>query len=179
MAHSLSRGHRESLRRRGGFSLLETLLAIAILLGSLAVLGELVRLGLRNAASARDATMAQLIAESLLNEWAVGARPVREVEDRPLPEALGWLYTLERVVGPRPGLIELRLSVRQDRPEGKRALEFRLTRWVRGRIDPERPDEAGESAQDETSEGPLGSTTDPGLGGRLPSGPVSPSAPSR
>ena len=53
---------------RGGFSLLEVILALAILIGILAVLSELVGLGVRNARVARAMTQAQLLCESKLAE---------------------------------------------------------------------------------------------------------------
>ncbi len=59
------------------FSLLEVVLALAILVGAIAVTGELVRLGTLSAASARDLTQAQLICESKLAEITSGITPPR------------------------------------------------------------------------------------------------------
>jgi hypothetical protein len=53
-------------------SLLEVILAIAILGGSLAVIGQLINIGARNAISARDLTTAQLYCESKLAEVSAG-----------------------------------------------------------------------------------------------------------
>ncbi|MBW8884274.1 MAG: prepilin-type N-terminal cleavage/methylation domain-containing protein, partial [Planctomycetia bacterium] len=47
-----------------GLSLMEVILAIAILGGALAMIGQLIRIGSRSAAEARDLTMSQLYAES-------------------------------------------------------------------------------------------------------------------
>ena len=55
---------------RRGLSLLEVIFAIAILGGSLATIGQLIHIGARNAAQARDLTMAQLYAESQMNRFA-------------------------------------------------------------------------------------------------------------
>ena len=61
-----------------GLSLLEVILAIAILGGSLATIGQLIRIGARNAAEARDLTMAQLYAESQMNRLSSGAARVSD-----------------------------------------------------------------------------------------------------
>ena len=62
-----------------GFSLLEIVLALAILAGALAALGEVMRLGDQNAEAAGDETQAELLAESVMSELVVGARPLENV----------------------------------------------------------------------------------------------------
>jgi prepilin-type N-terminal cleavage/methylation domain-containing protein len=70
-------------RRNAGLSLLEVILAIAILGGCIAVIGELVRLGARQAEEARELTTAQLLCESKLEEIAAGvSRPSRSATCR-------------------------------------------------------------------------------------------------
>ena len=50
---------------RNAFSLLEVILALSILAGAVAVLGELLRTGVRNAQTARDLTRAQMLCEEI------------------------------------------------------------------------------------------------------------------
>src|SRR5262245_45353897 len=50
-----------------GLSLMEVILAIAILGGALVTIRQLIRIGARSAAQARDLTMSQLYAESEMN----------------------------------------------------------------------------------------------------------------
>ena len=57
---------------RTGLSLLEVMLALAILGGALAAIGELMRIGARNAEKARDLTTAQMICESTMAEIQLG-----------------------------------------------------------------------------------------------------------
>ena len=60
------------IRTTRGFSLLEVILALGILVGAMAVLGELARHGLDSARIARDSAMAQLLCESKLSEITAG-----------------------------------------------------------------------------------------------------------
>ncbi len=86
--------------KRAGFSLLEVILAIAIFAGAIAVLGEVSRLALRNAATARDLAQAQLLGETKLAEIASGITPPDPVEKTPFtsssqsadPDESAWLY---------------------------------------------------------------------------------------
>ena len=60
------------LRGRRGFTLLEVLLALAILVGSLATIGELTRIGMSYAHRAAAMAEAQLYCESKLAEITAG-----------------------------------------------------------------------------------------------------------
>ena len=115
---------------RSAFSLLEVVLALAILVGAIAVMGELVRLGTLSAASARDLTEAQLICESKLGEISAGIL---------LPEAVSyaeyeldpqWLYSVDLAGVDLPGLVLLRVTVTQNLPPTQRPVEFSLTRLI-------------------------------------------------
>ncbi|MEC8241836.1 MAG: prepilin-type N-terminal cleavage/methylation domain-containing protein, partial [Planctomycetota bacterium] len=59
--------------RRRGLSLLEVILAIAILGGAIAAIGELVRLGVRSASYAQQQTLAHLLCDTRMAEIASGA----------------------------------------------------------------------------------------------------------
>jgi len=118
-------------RRRGGFSLLEVLLAMAILLGAIIVLGELARTGRQNAAGARDWSQAEMIAESLVAEYATGSRAPEPTQEMLLEEYPGWRYSAELETIDEPGLIALHLTVSQDLPEEKRPVRFELVQWIR------------------------------------------------
>lgn len=69
---------------RSGFSLLEVILATAILLGSVIVLSELAGIGRRQSNRAEMATVAQQNCETVLNEILLGLRPLETIEDEPL-----------------------------------------------------------------------------------------------
>jgi len=151
--------------RRAGFSLLEVILAVAILAGAVAVLGELARLGIRNARIARDMTEAQLRCESLLAEISAGIALPEPIAGAPFaiddPNATpGWLYTIELATIDQEGLMAVRVTVHQDLPKRKRPVRFALTRWI---LDPgiepsEVPElEEGEEGSREEGDGESGS----------------------
>ena len=123
--------------RRAGFSLLEVIMAAAILLGSLVVLGQLATVGRMHAHDADDLTTAQLLAESKLNEILAGVELVRSVEDEALIEAPGWAYSVEVEPLDQLGLASLRVTVsedlseREEDAEERPAKRFTLTRWIR------------------------------------------------
>jgi type II secretion system protein I len=116
---------------RFGFTLLEIILALAILAGSLAALGEVMRLGDQNAELARDETQAEILADSVMSELISGARIVGNVDSTPFDLATDpqWLYSI--VVEPTDyvELVSVRVSVTQDlRPELHPA-HCDLVRW--------------------------------------------------
>ena len=118
------------LRSRGGFSLLEVVLALAILVGSIAVMGELIRLGTLSAANARDLTQAQLICESKLNEIAAGIMPAEPVSYAMYELDPEWLYSVELAAVDIPGLVMLRVTVTQNLSPLQRPAEFSLTKLI-------------------------------------------------
>jgi prepilin-type N-terminal cleavage/methylation domain-containing protein len=69
---------------RGGFSLIEVMLATAILLGSVVVLGELASMGRRQSEKGKKLAEAQQLCEQTLNEVLLGLRPLEPVEQEPL-----------------------------------------------------------------------------------------------
>ncbi len=75
---------RAELNRRAGFSLLEVIIATAILMGSAVVLSRLAGMGREQANKAARYTTAQQICEQTLHEVLLGLRSVEPVEKIPL-----------------------------------------------------------------------------------------------
>lgn len=119
------------MSRRRGFSLLEVMLATAILLGSAIVLGELARLGIRSGDAAEATGRAIMLCENLLAELAVGSEVSEPVTDVPVLHEPGWLYSIQREAAPHPGLALVRVTVRQDLPPEKKPVQCTLERWIR------------------------------------------------
>ena len=122
--------------KRQGISLLEVVLALAILGVALALIGELISLGSRAGEAARDDMESQLICESIINEVAAGVELPELLLDQPVDELGEWLYSVETQPVDEAGLIAIYVSVRKAdmAPTLRPKLPYTLTRWV---IDPE------------------------------------------
>jgi type II secretory pathway pseudopilin PulG len=125
--------HRLSTFRRQALSLLEVILAIAILGGALAIIGELIRIGARNAAIARDLTTAQLYCESKMNEAAAGVIDLDNLETETLDEDGEWMCVITTEALDEQQLIAVTVTVGQNPDEFARPVSFSMTRWI---IDP-------------------------------------------
>lgn len=133
---------RESLRANAGFSLLEMVLALAILGGSLAVLAQIAETGVDAAREARALATARVLCQSKLNEEllnvSAGINPVT-VLDSPVDsfdsQSLeDYTYSVEVSPGQLDGLLSMRVTVKALANNGEQQVAiYSLDRWV---IDP-------------------------------------------
>jgi prepilin-type N-terminal cleavage/methylation domain-containing protein len=117
-----------------GFTLLEVILSLAILAGALAVLGELVRMGVRSAEEARDLTKAQLLCESLVAEIVSGAATIEAVSGAQIPNDPEWVFAIE--IQPiesqtNEGLVTMQVTVSRDPALVRRPVSFSIVRWIK------------------------------------------------
>ena len=122
--------------KRAGLSLLEVMLALAILGASLAAIGELMRIGARNAEMARDLTTAQLLCESTMAEVQLGFLPMQAVgpvQVSDLNYQQEWLYTITVEPLDQEGLSAIWVRIEQNPEVFSRPVSFAATRWM---IDP-------------------------------------------
>ncbi|MFV2065374.1 MAG: hypothetical protein ACC645_00230 [Pirellulales bacterium] len=132
---------------RGGFSLLEVLLATSILLGSAIVLGELVSLGSRSARLAQDEAAAERIARTRLDEISAGIVSVEADEESPVDGEPGWVVSVKQTPVESADLLSIEVTVKRESDEGRTARPFTLVRWIRN------------PQQDEQAEAPVDSDT--------------------
>ena len=115
---------------RRGYSLLEVILAIAILAGAVTAIGHLMRIGTSSAGKACDLARVQLLCESKLIEITSGVaapEPVRQVPFDTDPE---WLYSVDMEPTDREGLLAVRVTVGQDPNSRTRPVTFSFVRWM-------------------------------------------------
>ena len=93
--------HNLQSTKKRAFSILEVILALAILTGAMAVLGELGRLGFRNARAAQDLTKAQMLCESKMAEYTSGITLPQAVSgtafdtiDQDPNSSASWVYSV-------------------------------------------------------------------------------------
>lgn len=121
--------------RKRGFSLLEVMLAIGILLACLTVLGEMAYVGRKTAEDVEQLTTAQLLCQTQLNSILAGSLPWDSADHQPIADAPGWVYTVEIQPLDSFDLAELRVTVSPEptaddhQPTGGR--QFTLVRWMR------------------------------------------------
>jgi type II secretion system protein I len=121
--------------RAAGFSLLEVILALAILAGAIAILSESARHALQNAGIARDLARAQLLCESKLSEIVAGMTSTDSTtgtfDTGVDPNDPDWQYSIEsEPVGDDNTLMAVTVTVTRDLPPESQPVQFTLVRWV-------------------------------------------------
>jgi hypothetical protein len=91
---------------------------------------------LRNAASARDQTTAQILCETKMAELVTGMVPAQATSAAPIldvGDGNEWLYQIETQQVDQQGLLAVRVVVQQNPDVFSRPASFALVRWI---IDP-------------------------------------------
>ncbi len=159
-----------SRSRRRGFSLLEILLALSILGGSLAVLSQIAETGTDAAREARALSMARILAQAKLSEVllnsTLGQTPTPVVEAQADPfdsqSTSDFYYSIDVVPAPLDGMLAIRVSVQAKNANGGVQANYQLTRWM---IDPAlglEEAEAEEQAAREEAAGTAAADTEAG-----------------
>jgi len=118
------------LFRRRGLSLLEVILAVAILGGCLAVTGELVRMGVRHAEEARELTRAQLLCESKMEGIAARVTALESASMVPFETDPEWTYTVDVSPLDTQQLTLVRVTVQELESDRLYPITFTLSRWI-------------------------------------------------
>ena len=129
-------------RRHRGFSLLEILLALAILGGSLAILSRIVDTGISAAREARDLANARMICQAKLSELLLNStsgfppqtQPLTAVDSFDSQSTTPFEFSIEVQPGQLGGILLVRVVVEAQNPDGGEPLaRYSLVRWM---IDP-------------------------------------------
>ena len=110
----LARRSRPAGATRGGFTLLEVLIATAVLLACVIVLTDLAHVGKSHATDAEDLAAAQLICQTRLSEMLAGTKPIRAVSQEHPPSLPGWILSVEVDPLKKSGLVAVRIIVKED-----------------------------------------------------------------
>lgn len=128
---------------RAGFSLLEVIVAIAILFGGAIALSQLASVGRQHSVRATRITAAQTLCQNKLNELVAGIIPLAPVVDAPFHESPDWTYSIN-IEPLGNGLASVKVSVYEktenelmDSADAIRTMTFpskprySLVRWLR------------------------------------------------
>ena len=120
---------------RGGLTLFEVILALAIMGGAVAIISQAAWSGLENARMAQELVQAELLTENVMAELVVGIRPMEAEqdgsfeEDDSLEDPDLWLYSIEITPSDIKGLSEVRVTVKVN-TERPRPVSYSLVRLV-------------------------------------------------
>jgi general secretion pathway protein I len=130
-------------RNRGGFSLLEIMLALAILGGSLALLSRIAETGTSAAREARDLSVARILCQAKLSELlldslstgtspqSVGPTPLESFDSQSITP---FSYSVDVQPAPLEGLLAILVTIEAANPSGGPPLaRYSLMRWM---VDP-------------------------------------------
>lgn len=131
-----------SIAARDAFSLLEMILALAILGTSLAILAQIASTGVDAAREARALATARMICQNKLSEVLLdidGGQAPTTIVDSPIDSfdsgsTESYSYSLEVMPGQMDGLLSVRITVTALAGDGSKQLAiYALDRWV---VDP-------------------------------------------
>ncbi|QDT09354.1 type II secretion system protein [Stieleria marina] len=151
---------------RRGFSLLEIMLALAILGASLAIIAQIADTGVDAAREARDLSLARILCQAKLSEVLLDAtlgqtpQPVFEVPADPFDSASLTVFTYNVEVQPASmdGLLMIRVSAIASDSAGSPIATYALDRWM---IDPELGLAEAELEEEAAKEEAAGTATEP------------------
>ncbi len=133
-ARSAARARRLAATRRRGLTLLEVLLSVAIFLGSLTAIMQLLSLGRRAEMLARLQTEAVMRCESQMAEVLAGVQELKTVTPQPLDSADRsgtWQWSLDVAESGTYGLLQLTLTTQYLAASEDIVTEFSLVRYLR------------------------------------------------
>ncbi len=163
-------------RLRTGFTLLEVILALAILAGSLAALGSVARISFENAERAAIEAEAELVASTVFEQLESGQISLTAVEDAAWSDSASpftWTYSVAIADTAFSELLSVSVRAQTLLPEETRPIGVNLSRWVinpdylaaQAESSEEEAEETTEESSDSSSSSTSGSGTGAGTGG--------------
>lgn len=118
-------------RNRAGLTLLEVLISLAIFLGALTALSQLIGIGSRAAVQAQLRTQAILKCQSKLAEVLAGAQPLESVSQAAFEDEENWKWSLDVQPGAYENMLQLTVSVLYSGAGESVTTSYQLTRQIR------------------------------------------------
>ncbi len=117
--------------KKRGITLFEVVLALAIFLGAVAVIGQVLQNGSRAATQAQLSSDAVIRCERRMNEVLAGVLPLSSEQKAPFEDDPNWQWSLNVVDSGIPYLLETEMVVEHLDSGGRINNTFRLTRLMR------------------------------------------------
>jgi general secretion pathway protein I len=118
-------------RRRSGLSLFEVIVALAIFMGSIAAIGQLVSNGVRGAVQAKLQSQATLRAETKMAEVVAGLVPLHGGMGGTFPDDPTWSWSVMSVGGSQEGLYFVEVTATHAAVASAGKQSYTLRRLVR------------------------------------------------
>lgn len=139
-------------RNEFGFSLLEVILATAIVASSSMVLLRLISTGEQHQSRAERKAIGQMICQSLIDEMAIDPSLRQSIEDQRVDDFPEWTYTMTVESTEYPGLVRVRIRASKkpvyvERTRGDGRFDFELVRWMRSEHDEDNDEQTWEERQ--------------------------------
>ena len=119
-------------KQNRGFTLLEILLTITVLLVGLTVIFHTTRSALRSLTSAKELNEAQNACHVILNELLAQSAKIRPDEGKTISHLPHWKIRIDLYPAPQPRLYVLHLSAQQFSPQDGMliGIKYHLIRWI-------------------------------------------------
>ena len=123
---------KKRLQHNGGFTLLEILLTMTILLLGLTAVFQTTKLALQRITAAQELTEAQNACQAVLNELLAQSSPIQPEARKTVEHLPNWKIQVDIYPASQPGLYVLHLSALQFSPVGDTfiGVKYQLLRWV-------------------------------------------------
>jgi prepilin-type N-terminal cleavage/methylation domain-containing protein len=124
--------HRRAEAKPRGFTLLEVILALVILGAALAMLSNIIQLAGRHAVDSRTETLAQSLAESVMDQVIAGAVEMTSVSRQQLEvdDATPWVYSINVGTSALTTIAPVEVVVEQDIDANQDPVKYHLVRWL-------------------------------------------------
>lgn len=115
---------------RAGLSLLEVIVAIAILGGAMVVIADLIYIGSRSAGNVRWTSEAQILCDTKMAELSAGVIPLQSSGMTAIPENPLWTYSVDIGSTNINGLLSATVTVQHAEATTGTPRQFSLMRWI-------------------------------------------------